>query len=117
MNSILNALLASPSHLSLIAIAIVGLVLAHTRLKRLHPKAYIYGTVGLALLLANGFLGVATVAVIQANARDFGNGAAVANILTKFNLASFIVLTSSLVLILVALLADRRSAENSRVAA
>ena len=118
MNSILDVLLASLiPHMPQIAIAIVGLVLIHTRLKRLHPRAYIYGTVGLVLLLGNGLLGVATRAYIQANVRNFESGPAIASMLTKLNLASFVVLTLSLALILVALLADRSPVENPRVSA
>ncbi len=117
MNSILEVLIVSLiSHLPQIAIGIVGLVLVHTRLKRFHPKAYFYGTMGLTLLLANGLLGVATRAYIRANSGNFDNGADMVNMLTKVNLVSFVVLASSVVLILVALLADRGSAENLRVA-
>jgi hypothetical protein len=117
MISILDVLLFSlVSNLPQIAIAIVGLVLVKTRLKGFHPRAYLYGTAGLALLLANGLLGAATRAYIHANAGNYGDASTLANRVTMANVVSFVVLAVSLVLILVALLADRSTASNSHSA-
>jgi hypothetical protein len=117
MNSLLEILLASfISSLPQIGIAIVGLVLIHTRLRRLHPRAHLFGTIGFALLLANALLGVAIRAYVP-YAKHSYDPIAFANMLTTTNLISFVVLSASLVLILVALLADRDSAKSSRVAA
>lgn len=118
MTLILEVILASLiSNVPEIAIATVGLVLVHTKLKRLHPRAYFYGTLGFVLLLAHGLLGVAIRAYLLAYATNYENGAALANKLTMVNLVGFVVLAVSLVLILVALLADRTSATSPRVAA
>jgi hypothetical protein len=118
MNSILEVVLSSLiSSLPQIAIATVGLVLVHNRLRQSHPRAYLHGTLGMALLLANGLLGVAVRAYIQANAGQLHESAAWVNRLTMANLVSFVVLAASLVLILIALVADRNPDRSSRVAA
>lgn len=118
MNQIVAILLSSLfTALPHIVIAIVGLVLIQTRLKQVHPRAYLYGALGLTLLLANGLLGVGARVYFQVYVRDAPRGPDLANILTVFNLASFVVLTASLVLILMAILADRSPETNSRVAA
>jgi hypothetical protein len=118
MSSIFDVLVSSlVSSLPQIAIAIVGLVLIQTRLKRGHPRAYFYGNIGLVLLLAHGLLGVSTRAYIHVNARNYGNATDFANTLTIANFVGFIVLSLALILILAALVADRSSADSSRVAA
>ncbi len=117
MNSTFEILLgALIVNLPQIATAAVGLVLIHTRLRRLHARAHLYGSIGFALLLANGLLGVAIRASIP-YARQSYEPAAFAKALTVTNLVSLVVFSASLILILVALLADRKPAENSRVAA
>jgi hypothetical protein len=117
MNSTLEILLASLlSSLPQAGIAIVGLVLIHTRLRRLHLRAHLYGTIGLALLLANALLGVAIRAYIPYAQQSY-EPVVFANMLSIANLISFVVLSASLVLILVALLAARDPAKSSRVAA
>lgn len=118
MNSILDVVLVPiASSLPQIAIAIVGLILIHTRLKPFYRRAYVHGTMGLSLLLANGLLGVATRAYIQANARNHDNAVAMANTVTMANFVGVVVLTAALLFILVALLADRSPDKGSRVAA
>ena len=118
MTSILEVMLSSLIwSLPQIAIATVGLVLVHIKLKRSHPRTYLYGTLGFGLLLANGLLGMGVRAFIQINARNYENGAALANKLILANQVGFVALNVSLVLILVALLADRNSAKGSGVAA
>jgi hypothetical protein len=117
MNSMFEVLLGSLiSSLPQVAIATVGLVLIHLRLRRLHPGAHLYGTIGFALLLANGLLGVAIRAYVT-YAKDSYDPVALAKMFTTTNLVSFVVLSVSLVLILVALLADRDPPKSSRVAA
>lgn len=99
-----------------IAIATVGLVFVHTRLRRFYPRAHFYGTVGLALLLAHGLL-VAAFRGYVPYFRQSYDPVAFANLLTKYNLISYVVFSASFVFTLVALLADRSPAKNSRVAA
>jgi hypothetical protein len=101
-----------------IGIASVGLILIQTRLKGFHPRAYRYGTIGLALLLVNGLWGVLSRTYIQAaSVAQTQHPVALANKITMVNLVGFVVLTGSLILILVAVLADRDSAKSSRGAA
>jgi hypothetical protein len=116
MNLTVEILLSSLiTALPQIAIGTVGLMLIHTRLKRLHPRAYLYGTLGLALLLVNGLWSALTRTYIQAAfAAQNEHPVALANKTTMANLAGFVVLTGSLIFILVAVLADRGSARTSR---
>src|SRR5688572_1031365 len=117
MNSMFEIILtALISSLPQAAIATVGLVLIHTKLRRLHPRAHLYGIIGFALLLANGLIGGAFRAYMPYARRSY-EPLVFANMITKINLVSFVILSASLVLILVALLADRDPAKSSRVAA
>ena len=117
MNSMLAILPAALIlNLPQIAIAAVGLVLIHIKLKRPHPRVHLYGTIGLAFLLAHGLLGVA-ISLSMPYARRSYEPAAFAKWITVTNLASLGVLSASLVLLLVALLADREAAKSLRVAA
>lgn len=100
-----------------IIIATVGLILVHNRLKRLHPRAYLHGSIGLALLLVNALWRVLSQAYFQAHIAQGQDRLALTNMLTMANLAGFVVLMGSWVFILVALLADRDLAESSRGAA
>ena len=94
-----------------IAIATVGLVLVHTRLRRSHPRAYRCGTAGLALLLVNGLGAVVAQTYIQAaRAAQTQHPLALASKITMVGVAGFVVTTAALVLILVAVLADRGTA-------
>jgi hypothetical protein len=119
MKSIVEIILSSLiSGLPHIAIGTVGLILIHTRLKRPHPRAYRYGTFGLALLLANGLWGVLSRTYVQAAfAAQTQHPVALANKITIANLAGFVILTGSLIFVLAAVLADRDSAKSSRGAA
>ncbi len=117
MSSMLEILLSSLiPNLPQIGIATVGLVLIHARLRRIHPRAYIYGAIGFGLVLANGLLGVAFRVYIPYARRAY-EPAVFAKMLAATNLVSLVVFWASLVLILVALFADRDSARSSRVAA
>ena len=94
--------------------ATVGLILVHARLRRLHPRAHLHGTIGLALLLLNAIWGVLSQAYFQARIAQGQDGLALMNMLPVANLAGLLVMIGSWVFILVALLADRDSARASR---
>ena len=96
-----------------IIIAVVGLTLIHTRLKRLHPRAYLYGNIGLVLLLVNALWRVLSQAYIQAHIAQGQDRLALASMMTMANLAGFVVLTGSWIFVLVALLADRDLSKGS----
>lgn len=97
------------SALPQIAIAIVGLILVHTRLKDYHRRAYLYGTIGLALMLVNGLWGALARTYTLTDAAQSLHPVALANKLSMANLISFVLLSASLVLLLAGLLADRDS--------
>ena len=100
-----------------IIVATVGLILVHAKLKQLHPRAYFYGNIGLALLLLNALWRVLSQAYLQAHIVQGQDRLALTNMLTMANLAGFVVQIGSSVFILVALLADRDLAKSSRGAA
>jgi hypothetical protein len=100
-----------------IVIATVGLMLVHTRLKRLHPRAYLFGNIGLVLLLVNALWSAVSRAYIQAYIAQVQDRLAFASKLTLANLAGFVILIASLAFILAATLADRDPARGSRGAA
>lgn len=100
-----------------IAIGAVGLLLVHTRLRRSHPKAYLYGTIGMTLLLANGLLGVLSRTYIQSAIAQAQHPISLANKTSMVSAAGYLISVISLVFILMALVADRGSEQNSRVAA
>ncbi len=101
-----------------IVIGTAGLILIHTRWKRAHPRAHLYGSIGLALLLVNGLWRALSRTYIHAayDAQTLTTVALV-NKSTMANLTGFVVFTASLVFILVAILADRDSVKSSRGAA
>jgi hypothetical protein len=111
MNSTSAALLAALIYnLPQIATAAIGLVLIHTKLRRLHPRAHLYGGIGFALLLASGLLSVATRVAIP-YVRQSYEPAAFAKALAITSLVGLVAFSASLILILVALLADRKPAD------
>lgn len=117
MSSVLEILLISLiPNLPQIGIATAGLVVIHTRLRRTHPRAHLYGTIGFALVLANALLGVAFRAYIP-YARSWYGPTVFAKMLTITNIVNLVVVGASLVLILIALISDRDSAKSGRVAA
>jgi hypothetical protein len=97
------------SALPQIAIAIVGLILVHTRLREFHQRAYLYGTTGLALMLLNGLWGALARTYALTNAAQSLHPVELANKLSMVGLISYVLLSASLVLLLAALLADRDS--------
>jgi ABC-type uncharacterized transport system permease subunit len=102
------------SQLPNIIIAIVGLTLAHSRLKKMLPRAYLYGNIGFALLLMHSIWIVLGQAYIQASAAQAQDRIAYLNNFTIINLASYIVLTGAIVFIAIAVLADRNTPKSSR---
>lgn len=100
-----------------IIVATVGLVLVRSRLKGFHPRAYFYGNIGLALLLANSLSRVLGQAYFQTQIAQGQDRMAVTTVLSIANFVGFVLFTASLVFILVALLADRESGNGSRSAA
>jgi len=105
------------SQLPQIAIATVGLILVRTKLRGPHPNAYLYGTIGFALLLVASLWTVLSRTYIQASVTLAQDRLAFANRITMTNLAGFVVLTVSIVFIAVAVFADRDVAKSSRGAA
>jgi len=101
-----------------IAVAAVGLILIQTRLKRVHPRAYRYGSIGFVLLLASAIWGVfGRTYFLAASAAEPLNRVALANSITMVGLVGSIGLIAALIFILVAVLADRDAASSSGVAA
>jgi hypothetical protein len=111
--AILSILIAT---LPQIIIAMVGLVLVHTRLRGLHPKAYLYGSIGLALMLVNALWRIAGQAYFQAQIDQGQDRLALTPLLAITNLAGTVILIGSSVFILLALLADRDLPGGSRSA-
>lgn len=109
MESIVGNILASLVGASpQILIGAIGLVLIRSRLKRTFPKANLYGTVGLSLLLLSGLWSAVTRVYIQSNVSR--HPVELANVITAANLVGFLILSASLVFLLVAVLADRELA-------
>jgi hypothetical protein len=100
-----------------ILVATVGLILVHTRLKRRHPRAYRYGTIGLALLLVHLLLSTLSTTYVRATLAQGQAGPAAVNTFTMTNVAAYVALVASWIFILVALLADRDLAKGSSGAA
>ena len=97
-----------------IIIATVGLIFVHTRLKGLHPKAYLYGNIGLALMLVNALWRIVSQTYFQVQIAQGQDRMAITNMLTMANLAGSVVLIGSWVFIVLALLADRELPKSPR---
>jgi hypothetical protein len=100
-----------------IIIAVVGLVLVHTKLKELHQRAYLYGNIGLGLLLVYALWSASIRVYIQTNMAQAQDRLAVINNFSIANLAGFVILIASLGFMLVAMLADRNPSKSPRGAA
>lgn len=97
-----------------IAIAAVGLILVHNRLKGPHPRAFLYGSIGLGLLLAEAVLGASLLAYIQGSIAQAPDRIAATNRYSILNASAFVIRMAALALMVAAIVADRGATRSSR---
>lgn len=108
---ILSSLLAS---LPLLLIGAVGAVLSHTRLKQTSAKAGRFATLGFGLIAAQALLGSIMRAYFLGLRDDGTHPVPIANGFTLIGLVTSIMLWVALILLLLAVLADRKVPESVR---
>jgi hypothetical protein len=106
-----SALIAS---LPLLVIAVVGLMLSRSKIPQAHTKARRLATSGFVVLGLHALIGAAMRAYLDTLFIGTGDRVAMANVLGLTNVAAYLLLATSLVLLLLAVLADRNSPSPSR---
>lgn len=106
-----SALIAS---LPILVIAVVGAVLSRSRIPQAHAKARRLATIGFSLLGLHALVGAAMRAYVDTRFIDTGDRVAMANALSLTGVVTYLLLAASLVLLLLAVLADRNSSGPSR---
>jgi hypothetical protein len=106
-----SALIAS---LPILVIAVVGVVLSRSKIPQSHAKARRLATIGFSLLGLQVLVGVVMRTYADTLAVNAGNPVAMANVLSLTGVVTYLLLATSLVLLLLAVLADRESPSSSR---
>jgi hypothetical protein len=106
-----SALLAS---LPIFVIAMIGAVLSRNKLPQAHAKARRLATIGFTLLGLYAIVGGAVRTYVAGGLASAGDRVAMAMGLGIANMVAYLLLAASLVLLLLAVLADRDSPISSR---
>jgi O-acetylhomoserine/O-acetylserine sulfhydrylase-like pyridoxal-dependent enzyme len=100
--------------LPIVAIAVIGLVLSRSKLPKSHTKAKRLATIGFGLLAIQALGGEAVRRYIVAVAASSGDRIAMTNNFTIVGLVTYVLLAVALVLLMLAIIADRNVSESSR---
>jgi hypothetical protein len=100
--------------LPVVAIAVVGIVLSRVKIPEAHAKARRLSTFGFSLLLLQALIGTTLRTYISYMAIESGDRLAMANQLTLIGVVASLLLWASLILLLLAVLADRNVSVPSR---
>lgn len=104
------ALLAS---LPILAIAVVGVVVSRMKLRQSHAKAKRLATAGFSLMALQAVVGASIPAYVGMSVAGTGDRLAMANVVTFSGMAAHLLLLASMILLLLAVLADRKTPESS----
>lgn len=113
MNTLLPYLAQAIALLPFLVIPIIGLVLCRKKLAHSHPVASARATGGWVLLILHIALGRGATAFLTIHAVQSGDRLAYTNWLAHLRVASQLLLLASLILLLLAILADRSSSEGA----
>lgn len=97
-----------------IVIAVVGVVLCRSKLPHAHVKARRFATSGFILLGAQALVGAAMRTYATSVATASGDRLAMVNTISLIGLVTYLLLATSLILLLCAVLADRDPMGSSR---
>jgi hypothetical protein len=100
--------------LPILLIAVVGVVLSRSRIPQSHAKARRLATSGFGLLGLHAIVGMAMRAYADTVTLRSNSPSAAANVLSIANIVSYLLLVTSLVLLLRAVLANRDPMTSSR---
>jgi hypothetical protein len=101
-----SALIAS---LPTVVIAVVGVVLSRSKLPQAHAKARRLATVGFSLLALQALVGASMRTYVPYLAVESGDRLAMTNYLTLIGVVTSLLLWASLILLLLAVFADRNA--------
>jgi magnesium-transporting ATPase (P-type) len=102
--------------LPIIVIAVVGVVLSRNKLPQAHARARRLATVGFSLLALQALVGTTMRMYVSYLAVESGDRLAMANYLTLVGVVASLLLWASLILLLLAVFADRNASGSSPAA-